>query len=54
VKYPQGGVILLPMIGCSSMIPGGDMIGIHDINIVLEYYSFSKGGEIIRRKLKGI
>jgi hypothetical protein len=28
-----GGVILLPMIGCSSMIPGGKMIGNHAISI---------------------
>jgi hypothetical protein len=36
------------------MIPGGEMIGIHAINIASEWHPLSKGGEIIQKTLKGI
>jgi len=47
-EIPTGGVILLPMIGWSNMILGGEMIGNHATNIAPEWYHLSKGWEIHR------
>jgi hypothetical protein len=47
-NIPTRGVILLPMIGYRGMIPGGDIIGSHVINITLDCFSLSKGERFIK------